>query len=202
MPLEAGVHAIQLRARLTGERWRMVPLWNGRDAFTEAALTVEAPRLTDRLLATPIAVMTTVLVLALAGAWLSSFVMAQRSSPWLVAWCAAATLVLIAVGTSGRMERLAGPFLFAGAFVPVAAPQRNLRGAFLLLGVPWLAFFAARSLPLIGHFSTYSNDDWLVYQVAGYRIFMNGFWLQGGTDLFDYQALYRWITRIAASRLR
>ena len=83
--------------------------------------------------------------------------------------------------SSGRIERLAGPLLFAGALVPVAAPQRNLRGAFLLLGVPWLAFFAARSLPLVGHFSTYSNDDWLVYQVAGYRIFMNGFWLQGGS---------------------
>jgi hypothetical protein len=40
----------------------------------------------------------------------------------------------------------------------------------------------------------YSVDDWLTYQVAGYRIYMNGFWLEGGNKVFDFQPLYRWIT--------
>jgi hypothetical protein len=30
LPLEAGTHALQLRARLTGDRWRLMPLWNDR----------------------------------------------------------------------------------------------------------------------------------------------------------------------------
>ena len=42
--------------------------------------------------------------------------------------------------------------------------------------------------------TAYSVDDWLAYQIAGYRIYMNGNWLEGGTPAFDYQMLYRWIT--------
>ena len=50
----------------------------------------------------------------------------------------------------------------------------------MLVGVPWLVFFVVRTLPQVGHVSLYSVDDWLAYQVAGYRIYMNGFWLEGG----------------------
>jgi hypothetical protein len=64
----------------------------------------------------------------------------------------------------------------------------------LLVGVPWLIFFAARSLTQIGQVTAYSVDDWLAYQVAGYRIYMNGYWLEAGSRLFDYQPLYRWIS--------
>ena len=194
VPLAAGVHAIDLHARLTGDRWALVPRWNGFDAFTQTTLTVAQPGTADRLLAAPIALATAALVAALIVSWLWSFFAAQRTSPSALAWCAVATLLLATAGATGRFERFAALLLFAGALVPVAAPQRNLRGAFLLLGVPWLALFAARALPLVGHFSAYSSDDWLAYQVAGYRIVMNGFWLQGGSPLFDYQPLYRWIT--------
>jgi hypothetical protein len=84
--------------------------------------------------------------------------------------------------------------LLGAVAVPVGAPARNWRGAMMLIGVPWLAFFVVRALPQIGQVSLYSVDDWLTYQVAGYRIFMNGFWLEGGNQVFDYQPLYRWIT--------
>src|SRR5262249_783719 len=50
------------------------------------------------------------------------------------------------------------------------------------------------SFPLIGRFTAYSADDWLTYQVAGYRIFMHGYWLEAGSRVFDYQPLYRWIS--------
>src|SRR5262249_44501279 len=116
-----------------------------------------------------------------------------RSSPAILAWSATASAAL-AIAASTRVERFAPVLLVGAAFVPIAARFRNIRGAFLLAGVPWLAFFAARSLPHVGHFSPYSIDDWLAYQVAGYRIFMNGFWLEGGNKLFDYQPLYRWMT--------
>ena len=194
VPLAAGVHAIDLHAQLTGDQWKLIPRWNGADAFAQTVMTVGEPGAADRLLAAPAAMSTTALVTFLVVCWIWSFLAAQRESPWMLAWCAAASVLLAAAGTTGRLERFSAPLLFAGALVPVASPQRNLRGAFLLLGVPWLVFFAARSIPLAGHFSVYSNDDWLAYQVAGYRIALNGFWLQGGSNLFDYQALYRWIS--------
>ena len=193
-PLQAGVHPVTLRAELAGERWRLVPLWNGRDAFRTMGVTVDAPRPGDRVMTAVLAMATVVLVAVLAAWWVGSFAIAQRASPWVLVWSATATLVLIAAAASGRLERSGALLLVGAAFVPVAAPQRNLRGAFLMIGVPWLAFFAARSLPQVGHFSPYSIDDWLAYQVAGYRIFMNGFWLEAGSHAFDYQPLYRWMT--------
>jgi hypothetical protein len=192
--LRPGVHPLILRAQLTGERWRLVPLWNGHDAFRAASMTINEPRKGDHLMATVIATATVTLVAVLVVWWIGSFALAQRASPWALVWSVAAALVLIAAAASGRFERLAALPLVGAAFVPVAAPQRNVRGAFLLIGVPWLAFFVARSLPQVGHFSAYSIDDWLAYQVAGYRIFMNGFWLEAGSRVFDYQPLYRWMT--------
>jgi hypothetical protein len=102
--------------------------------------------------------------------------------------------VLAVAGATGRFERIAIVLLAGAVLVPVAEPHRNLRGALLLVGVPWLALIAARSLPQIAHITAYSNDDWLAYQVAGYRIFMSGFWLEGGSKVFDYQPLYRWMS--------
>ena len=102
--------------------------------------------------------------------------------------------MLAGLGASGRFERFAVLLLAGAVLVPVARPHRHLRGALLLVGVPWLALVAARSLPQVAHFSAYSNDDWLAYQVAGYRVFMSGFWLEGGSKVFDYQPLYRWIS--------
>ncbi len=134
------------------------------------------------------------LVAGLLAAWVLSVVVEYVASPGLLAWCAMAACALAACGATGRFERLSALILLVAVFVPVAEPHRNLRGAFLLVGVPWLALFAARTLPQVGHFSAYSNDDWLAYQVAGYRIFMHGFWLEGGSKVFDYQPLYRWMT--------
>src|SRR5206468_5374740 len=194
VPLEPGTHPIVLRAQLTGERWKFVPLWNGQDAFRATMLTVGESSGRDRWLAAPMALATAALIAALIAWWIISFVAAHRASPLLIAWCIVASAGLAAAGATGHLERLAGLLLVPAAFVPIAASHRNLRGAFMLLGVPWLAFFAARSLPQVGHFSAYSVDDWLAYQVAGYRIFMNGFWLEAGSKAFDYQPLYRWIS--------
>ncbi len=138
--LDPGVHQLAFHLQMTGDRWKFVPTWNGRSAFSAATLTVGAPTPIDR---------------------------------WL------APLLLV---------------LFAAVAVPVSAAARNWRGALMLVGIPWLAFFVARSIPQVGHIAVYSVDDWLTYQVAGYRIYMNGFWLEGGSKVFDFQPLYRWIT--------
>jgi hypothetical protein len=117
-----------------------------------------------------------------------------HSEPALLAWSALAAAAMAIAATNDGIARLAAVALIAAAAVPVAPRHRNLRAAFLLLGVPWLAFFAVRAIPDIGAFTAYSHDDWLAYQVAGYRIFMGGYWLEGGSTAFDYQPLYRWIS--------
>src|SRR5687768_6988700 len=39
VPLEAGSHPLDVRITLTGERWRLDPLWNDRDAWTAVTFT-------------------------------------------------------------------------------------------------------------------------------------------------------------------
>ena len=191
--LDAGTHRIDLHARLTGDRWRLVPTWNGGDAFASTAFTVSEPKAIDRA-AGLFSILQTTLAIALIAAWIVSLVFAYRSSPFAIAWCVLAASAMAIAGRTGRFDRIAALMLVAAVFVPMAEPHRNLRGAVLLVGVPWLALVAARTLPQVAHFTAYSNDDWLAYQAAGYRIFMSGFWLEGGSKVFDYQPLYRWMT--------
>ncbi|HUK36180.1 MAG TPA: hypothetical protein VLV86_19825, partial [Vicinamibacterales bacterium] len=190
--LDAGTHRIDLHATLTGSAWRFVPTWNGRDAFTTTELTLQQPRTIDGA-AGVFRVLEVSLVLLIATLGSIFLVLRYRSSPALLAWCVGATCVFAAVGVSGRFERVAVLALAGAALVPVSESERQFRTVLLLVGVPWLALIAARSLPLIAHFTAYSNDDWLAYQAAGYRIFMHGYWLEGGSKVFDYQPLYRWI---------
>ena len=94
----------------------------------------------------------------------------------------AASIAMAIAATIPGLDRLAALMLAGAIAIPVATRHRNLRAAFLLIGVPWLAFFAMRAIPDIGAFTSYSHDDWLAYQVAVYRIFMGGYWLEGGAS--------------------
>ena len=192
--LEAGTHRVELHAVFTGVHgWRFAPTFNGRDLFAEAGLTTAAPRGIDRA-AGALGFLYAALVVLLIAGWIVSIAFEFRGSPALLAWSVAAAAALAVLGTSVRFERLAVLLLAGAVFVPVAERDRHLRGALLLVGLPWLALIAAQSLPQIARVTEYSVDDWLAYQVAGYRIFMSGFWLEGGNKVFDYQPLYRWIT--------
>ena len=192
--LPAGVHPLALHLALTGERWKFVPTWNGRSAFDAASMTVQRRRASERWIA-PVVRWTIVGIMALLLiGWTAALASAHGQNPAIVAWTMAASAVLAVVGLTGHAERAAGLILLGAAAVPVGAPARHWRSALMLVGVPWLAFFVARSLPQIAHVSQYSADDWLTYQVAGYRIYMGGFWLEGGNKAFDYQPLYRWVT--------
>jgi hypothetical protein len=71
---------------------------------------------------------------------------------------------------------------------------RNMFGASLLIGLPFLAMVAVMGAPQAGRFTLYtSGDDWWMFQRYAYRIFMQGYWLEGGQVTFWYQPLYRWI---------
>lgn len=193
VPLVAGVHEIALQATLSGEQWSLEPRWNGTDAWSVASFTTAPPRTIDRA-AGAISGLTSLLVIGIVLAWAGVALRPLQADRLLLLWVVASAVGFAWLGTEPRVERFAGVALAAALAVPVSLRWRNLRGAFLLVGVPWLAFFAAHSFASIGHFTAYSGDDWLAYQVAGYRIFMHGYWLEGGSLAFDYQPLYRWVT--------
>src|SRR5262249_34013816 len=78
----------------------------------------------------------------------------------------------------------------------VRVPERlqTMRGAFLLFGAPWAAFFVGRGASSAGRFSVYTiGDDMLTFQRFAHRIFMERYWLEGGQRTFGFQPLYRWM---------
>jgi MFS family permease len=75
-----------------------------------------------------------------------------------------------------------------------AALSTLVGGAFLLVGVPWFALIAGGTLHDVGRFTLFTpGDDFSLFQRFTYRIFMQGYWLEGGQWTFWYQPLYRWI---------
>jgi hypothetical protein len=194
VPLAPGTHVIALNASLTGDRWRFVPEWNGTSAWRDALLTLSTPTAATRAAGRTVATLTTIVVVWLLGWWTSRAISRVNPGAAALAWTAVAAAVLAVSAFTGRFERAAGLLLVGSAWIPVATARRNMRSAFIMVGVPWLAYFVVRATPLVGHVSAYSWDDWLAYQVAGSRIYMHGFWLEGGSRTFDYQALYRWIS--------
>jgi hypothetical protein len=191
----AGLRRIDDSLAVSGESMRYEPAIDNTSAFDAGLVTVGEPAAIDRLLAPWAWLVAPLLSLALIGR-LAIDALKRLDSQAAWAWIAVATIAAITLALAGGQtaQRAAGVIAFGAVLIPLRAPLRNVRGAFLLLGVPWLAFFAAKSMALAGRFSVYSTDDWLAYQVAGYRIFINGFWLEAGSLTFDYQPLYRWIT--------
>jgi hypothetical protein len=91
-------------------------------------------------------------------------------------------------------ERLSSLVLFGALLVPTAPLIATVRGAFLLVGIPWISFFAAREVSLSDRFVLYSvGDDFTLLQQYAHRIFMQGYWLEGGQETFWFQPLYRWL---------
>lgn len=191
--LTPGPHRIDLRAGLTGERWQLAPLWNGGDAWRALTFTRRQPGTIDAL-APIIGIAISLLASAIILGWAATALASFATERALIVWVALAAIAVIVLAQDERLTRVAPLLLTAGALLPVGTRHRNLRGAFLIVGVPWLALFAAHAWDHIGRFTVYSADDWLTYQVAGYRIVFGGYWLEGGTPAFDYQPLYRWMT--------
>jgi hypothetical protein len=194
VPLAAGSHAVDLHVAANGDRWQFVPLWNGQDAWRSIRMTASMPSWLDRWASGPVGLATTAIVLLLVTAWSASALMTLGLSRQTIIWSIVTAVLLLLSGVFGRFERFAGLLLVGSAFVPIARRQRNIRTAFVLVGIPWLAFFVGHSWAQVGQVTLYSlDDDWHVYQSAAYRIFMNGYWIQGGSPTFYFQPLYRWV---------
>ncbi len=84
--------------------------------------------------------------------------------------------------------------LLAVAALPLPRRLRNHSGLSLLVIAPFLALIIVMGLPQAGLFTWYSSgDDWWMFQRYAYRIFMEGYWLEGGSPTFWFQPFYRWI---------
>jgi hypothetical protein len=187
---------VNLAMRLGPEEWSFNPEIDHQPVWEASTVTTAPPTAIDRFLAPWAWLVAPAICLALLALLLRAAVQPLRNHARTAAWVAGGVLLAIALAWSPVpvFHRAAG-VLTIGALIARTHPAaRPLDVAAWSIGAPWLAFFAASSAPLVGRFSAYSTDDWLAYQIAGYRIYMNGHWIEAGTPAFDYQPLYRWIT--------
>lgn len=194
-PVGAGVHLVAIDGVLTGDRWALVPRWNGDDLWSRVDATARRPSGID-LAARPwarwIPTITTIILLTL---WIVSAA-AALNNPGMWAWTAGMSLVIGALIQTDHvgLARWAVAALAGAVCVPVPAQFRTLRGAFMMIGIPWMTFVLVCSAPAVGRFVIYEfGHDYWMYQRFAYRIVMQGYWLEGGSQVFYFQPFYRWI---------
>jgi hypothetical protein len=201
--LDPGLHFVQATVAATGNEWRFLPSWN-QAAFGSAGFptaTIMRPgRADSRTLRTAAQWLTTVVASIFLIAWLASAVR-QWADLGMFAWAAiaGAWLAYLAprVGNgfvASDLMRWSMTALAAAVFVPVPERHKTLRGAFVLIGIPWLVFIGMASFDHVGRFSLYAaGDDMWTFQRLAYRIFLQGYWLEGGEITFWFQPGYRWV---------
>lgn len=197
VPLDAGTHRIALELRLSGRDWRFVPRWNGRNLFSAVGTAVRPVSALQWTALRVAAWIAPALVVTLLGCWIASaFRQLQPDATVLAVVAASAAIAAVAtvLGRDTAWARLAVLALAAALAVPVRQSLRNVRGVWLVIAVPWLAIVAALAYDDVGRYTLYRfGDDTLTYQRFAYRIFMQGYWLEGGQATFWNQPLYRWI---------
>lgn len=175
--------------------WDVDPRLNSGAIWTSPLVTIEAPTAFDRALA-PWAWLIAPAICALIVALLVSAALRPLAANMMAAaWVVIGSAVAFALALAPMLvvQRLIGVLALGALLVRVPVAQQTVSAVVWLIGAPWLTFFAAWSASTVGTLTAYSMDDWLAYQIAGYRIYLNGHWIEGGTATFDYQALYRWI---------
>jgi hypothetical protein len=196
--LAPGIHHVRVAAMLTGDRWRFEPRWNGADLWrsTGVVSTVKRPSRFDAIVRPWAGWLVTALAAGLMIAWIVSLLLRIGSLPAL-AWIAGASVLIGGLAATNHVEaaRWCVPGLIAAAFIPIPSRLRNVFGVFALVGIPWLVLVVVAFADNIGHFRLYAwgNDYWM-YQRFGYRIVMQGYWLEGGTKNFYFQPFYRWVS--------
>jgi hypothetical protein len=196
MSMASGVHEVHLWTVFHGERWRFAPLWNGANLFSSVLTTTSSPRGVDRILSAPVRIASASLVLMLLLGWVVATATALAPGALATMWVVVASAVTFSAGFAGvhRAGRVAVLIVLAAVLVPLREHLRNVRGAVLLVGIPWLALFAGSSMVDVGRITLFTpGDDFTHFQRFAYRIYMQGFWLEGGQWTFWYQPLYRWI---------
>ena len=199
--IEPGRHFVQIKSRVTGSRWSFVPLWNGSPIGSAgfAQATVSAPSTGDARIRVVLSWLTQFLAALLLLGWIAAFAWSWRD-PVTLGFGVVASLVLAWLGNPPPDFQMtpwavASITALGGAlFLKVPGRVQTLRGAFVLIGLPWLAFVTAVQVHHVGRFSLYAaGDDMWMFQRFAYRIYLQGYWLQGGELTFWFQPFYRWI---------
>jgi hypothetical protein len=196
--LDAGAHQVAVDATLTGSQWRIVPRWNGEELWSRVTATVNRPSIASLGLRWWMRSIPFTLTIVLLVAWMVS-ALSRVQHPGIVAWTIGMSLVIAFLVRADQIAaaRWTIVALIAAVFVPVPPRLRNLGGAFLLVGVPWLTYIGVAAAPAIGRWVLYDvGHDYWMFQRFAYRIVMQGYWLEGGTPTFYFQPLYRWIAAV------
>ena len=198
-----GLHLIQIDNTLQGNEWRLMPSWNQAAMGTSGfpLITTERPAARDRgRLRSLVGWLTTGLAAVLVIAWLASALRAWGDMTTL-AWAAAASVWLAYLAprpgneyVTSDLARWSVTALALAALLPMRDRLRTLRGAFVVIGIPWLVFIGVAAFDHLARFSFYAGgDDQWTFQRAAYRIYLQGYWLEGGEPTFWFQPGYRWI---------
>ena len=197
-PLEQGLHTATIAVQATGNRWQLAPTLDERDLWSTGIATVTRPSRLDRVMRPWARWIPAVLAGVLLAAWTVA-VCARIASAAVLLWAIGAASVIGGLASSERpdLARWAIAAMIAATLVPVPRRLRNVFGALVMIGVPWLTYVVVRSAPLIGRLTLYDwgNDYW-TFQRYAYRIVMQGYWLEGGSPTFWFQPLYRWIAGV------
>ena len=198
-----GLHLIQIDNTLQGNEWRFMPSWNqapmGSARFPLA--TTARPASRDRgVLRAAVNWLSTGLTAAFLIAWLAGALRAWGDVTTL-AWAAIASAWLAYLAprpgndyVTSDLARWSVTALALAALLPMRDRLRTLRGAFVIIGIPWLVFIGVAAFDHLAKFSFYAGgDDQWTFQRAAYRIYLQGYWLEGGEPTFWFQPGYRWI---------
>jgi hypothetical protein len=195
--VDAGSHHVVIEATLRDRNWVVAPLWNESNLFRTTLTAVVPPSGLDRVVRPWGRWIPPLLVAALSLIILRHLV-ADIREPQMFAWMIASTLggAAIPLFVPERRWHYVLVFLIAACAVRVPEHLRGVRGIALLLAPAWLAMNVVDTYNDQGFgrldFVTPGND-WWAFQIYAYRIYMEGFWLQGGELAFWYQPFYRWI---------
>ena len=195
--LAAGTHEVTIAATLTDINWMLAPLWNGDDAFGVLPATVAPRSAIDRLFrpwARWISFVLIALLVAMGVASLWQQIAEWRIAAWVAGSIAAGAAV--AMWMPPRRWHYTMLALVAAARLPLPESLSNVRGAFILLAPFWLALHVVDTYLDIGFHRMQllmPGNDWWQFQRYAYRIYMQGYWLEGGELTFHFRPLYRWI---------
>lgn len=196
--LAPGTHDVAIDAELRGNQWALVTRWNGQDVWQRQIATLRPPSSIDLSVRPWIRWLPALAALSLFSLWTVSALARIGDRPMLT-WAVLMSILVAALYRADLpgLSRWAVAAVGAAVLVPVPPRLKNMSGAFVLIGIPWLSFVLVGGIPIVGRFTLYDggNDFWM-FQRFAYRIVMQGYWLEGGTATFYFQPLYRWIVGV------
>ena len=176
---------------MTDRGWTLAPLWNEANLFAALPAMVSRPSAIDHAVRPwgkwiAFVLLGILVLMGVSSVW-------QRISDLLGVAPVAVFGLSIAAGAAvgtwmpPRRWHYAMLALVAAARLPMPEPLRNVRGAFILLAPFWLALHVVNTYYNLGFDRMQllaPGNDWWQFQRFAYRIYMQGYWLEGGEVTF------------------